>query len=240
MRRREFIAGLLGAITIPSVGRAQPAATPVIGFLNIGSADTAQRVVAGFKRGLSEAGYVEGRNVAIEYRWAEDRLERLPELADDLARRQVAVIVTFDTPPTLAAKAATLSIPVVFAIGIDPVEAGLVTSLKRPSGNLTGMFTFNAVLASKRLGLLQELLHGATSIAYIANSASSVYGNIERRELEAASQALGIRLLGLAASHEGEFEAAFRTLAGERVSGLLVGSDGLFRAHADRVRGVGS
>jgi putative ABC transport system substrate-binding protein len=235
MRRREFIAGL-GAAAWPVVARGQQqTALPVIGFLHIGSVNATRHVLSTFKRGLADAGYVEGRNVTIEYRWAEDHLERLSHLADDLVRRQVAVIVVIDTPPTLAAKAATRSIPIGFAIGIDPVEAGLVASLKRPGGNLTGIFTFNATLSAKRLELLHELLPTATTIAYLGNSASPIYGNIEKSGLEVASSTLGIRLLNLGVSHEGEFEAAFEALAQERVGAVFVSSDALFRLHADQV-----
>jgi putative tryptophan/tyrosine transport system substrate-binding protein len=235
VKRREFITALGSAAAWPMAVRAQQRAMPIIGYLDVGTFDTTRESVAAFLRGLSEAGYLEGRNVAIEYRWPEDHLDRLPALADDLVRRQVAVVVAFNTPPALAAKAATNSIPIVFSMGSDPVEIGLVASLKRPGGNLTGIYTFNATLAAKRLELMHELVPSATSVAYLANPTNSVFGKIETKELEVAARALGVRLLILNASHESEFEVAFRTLVNERAGGLLVGGDTLFRNHANRL-----
>jgi putative ABC transport system substrate-binding protein len=235
MRRREFIAGLGSAAAWPVVARAQQPKMPVIGFLEVGSLDTARETVVGFRRGLAETGYIEGRNVEVDYRWAEDHYDRLPALADDLVHRQVSVIATFNTPPALAAKAATKSIPIVFSTGSDPVEIGLVATLNRPGGNLTGIFTFNATLAAKRLELLHELVPSARLIAYLANTTNPVYGKVEMKELEDAARALGVRLLVLNASNESEFEAAFTTLVAERAGGLVVSGDALFRIHSDRL-----
>src|SRR5262245_9012132 len=163
--RRDFITLLGSAAAWPLPARAQQAAMPVIGYLEAGSLETTRENVAAIRRGLSDAGYVEGRNLSIEYRWAEDRLERLPALADDLVRRQVAAIVVTTTPAVLAAKAATKSISIVFSTGADPVETGLVASLNRPGGNITGIYNLNTTVESKRLELLHELVPAATSIA---------------------------------------------------------------------------
>ncbi len=234
MRRRQFIALLGTAVAWPLAARAQQPAVPVIGFLNPGSLETTRNVAA-LHRGLSETGYFEGRNLAIEYRWAEDRLDRLPALAADLVRRQVAVIVAWPTPAALAAKAATKSIPIVFATGADPVEIGLVASLNRPGGNLTGMSNLDAAVVAKRLALLHELMPTATSIAYLVNPSNAVFAEAETRELEDAARTLGVRLLILKASDPSEFEAAFATLVLERAGGLVVGSDSLFSRHSDQL-----
>jgi putative ABC transport system substrate-binding protein len=160
MRRRDFVGGLGSAAAWPLVARAQQSTVPVIGYLDAGSLETRHENVAALHRGLSEAGYFEGRSLAVEYRWAEDRLDRLPALAADLVRHQVAVIVATPTPAAVAAKAATQSIPIVFTTGADPVEIGLVASLNRPGGNLTGMANLTTAVAAKRLALL----HGATRL----------------------------------------------------------------------------
>ena len=235
MNRREFIAGLGGAAAWPVVGRAQQPLIPTIGYMDVGTLGTTRQTVAGFHRGLSEVGFVEGRNVAVEYRLADDHVDRLPALADDLVRRQVAVIMAFNTAPALAAKAATASIPIVFSIGNDPVEIGLVASLNRPGGNVTGIATFNAVLTTKRLELLRALVPSARTFAYLANPANPVYTTVETRELAGAAHNLGIRLLTLNASDESEFETAFKSLVGEGATGIVVSSDTLFRNYADRL-----
>jgi putative ABC transport system substrate-binding protein len=178
MRRREFIVGVVGAAAWPLVAGAQQMAAPVIGFLDPRSLDAAViDRLRGFRLGLKESGYVEGENVSIVYRWAENRDDRLPELATDLARRQVAAIVTFGAPAAFAAKAATTSIPIVFGVSDDPVRLGLVTSLSRPNGNITGINVLNAEIAAKRLELLRELLPGANRIAVLLNPA---YGTRHR------------------------------------------------------------
>jgi putative ABC transport system substrate-binding protein len=219
----------------PVVARAQQAAMPVIGYLDAGQLETRRENVAALHRGLSEAGYVEGRNLAVEYRWAEDRLDRLPALAADLVRHQVAVIVATPTPAAVAAKAATQSIPIVFTTGADPVEIGLVASLNRPGGNLTGMANLTTAVAAKRLALLHELMPAATLIAYLVNPTNPVFTEPETKELRAAAQTLGVRLLILNASDPSEFEVAFANLAFERAGGLVVGSDTLFQRYPDQL-----
>jgi len=231
MRRRDFIAGL-GAAALPVAARAQQR-MQVIGLLNpLGQTST---FVANFFRGLSETGYVEGRNLAVENRSTENRrFDQLRSLADDLVRRQVAVIVASSTPAAVAAKAATKSIPIVFAIASDPVEIGLVASLNRPGGNLTGVTTLNAAVAAKRLELLHEMVPTATSIGVLFNPTNPVDTASEVKELEAAAQTLGLHLLFLNASKESEFEAAVATVVSQGAGGLVIGglvggtSDSLF------------
>src|SRR5215470_9856974 len=188
IRRRKFLATLGGAAAWPLAARAQQPAMPMMGYLEAGSLETTRENVAAVRRGLSDAGYVEGRNLGIEYRWAEDHLERLPALGDDLVRRQVAAIVVTTTPAALAAKAATKSISIVFSTGADPVETGLVASLNRPGGNITGIHNLNTTVYSKRLELLHELVPAATSIALLVNPARAVLAQAEPRELPVASR----------------------------------------------------
>jgi ABC-type uncharacterized transport system substrate-binding protein len=236
MRRREFIAALGSAVAWPLAARAQRAATPVIGLLSPRAPDKAGDVVAGIHRGLAEIGFVEGRNLAVEYRWAEDRLERLPALIDDLVRRQVAVIVTAGSiAAARAAKAATKSIPIVFLIGSDPVETGIVASLNRPGGNLTGLAVLSSAVAAKRLELLHELVPSAISIAYFVNMTNPVSAEAETRELQVAARILGLRLVVVNASYQSDFETAFATIAREQAGALVVGSDAVFRSYADRL-----
>jgi putative tryptophan/tyrosine transport system substrate-binding protein len=222
MRRREFIAGLGGAAAWALAARAQQPPVPVIGYLGNGTLETAAFFVRALKRGLSEAGYVEGRDLGIEYRWAEYRLERLPALAADLVRHRVALIVAGATPGALASKAATNSIPIVFQIAADPVATGLVASLSQPGGNATGIYNLTVDLAAKRLELLHEVLPAATSIAFLTNPTDSAFAEPEARELQAAARILGLRLLVLNASDKSEFEGAFAALARERVGALLI------------------
>jgi putative ABC transport system substrate-binding protein len=236
MRRREFIAGLGSAAAWAVVARAQLRQTPVIGILSPRAPDRAGDVVAGIHRGLAEIGFVEGRNLAVEYRWAQGRSERLSALIDDLVRRQVAVIVTAGSVVAArAAKAATKSIPIVFLIGSDPVETGVVASLNRPGGNLTGLALLNTAVAAKRLELLHELAPTATSIAYFVNPTNPVAAEAETRELHVAARILGLRLVVVNASHQSDFEPAFATIARERAGALVVGSDAVFRSYADRL-----
>jgi putative tryptophan/tyrosine transport system substrate-binding protein len=237
MRRREFIAGLGSAAAWPLAARAQQPALPVIGWLNGGTPATTQRPsqVAAFHRGLAESGYVEGRNVAIEYRWAEGQYDRLPALAADLVRRQVAVIAApGGLPQALAAKAATQSIPIVFSIGGDPVELGLVASLNRPGGNLTGVTQLNVELTAKRLELLHELVPAAISIAFLGNPTSR-QSDAETREAQNAARILGVRLVMLKASTPSDIEAIFATVVQERVNALLVSSDQLFTSRREQL-----
>jgi putative ABC transport system substrate-binding protein len=191
MRRRDFIAGL-GTATWPVVARAQQPTMPVIGWLTSATRDVIHRdLEAAVHRGLSETGYVEGRNLFVEYRTADLHLERLPALAENLVRRNVAVIYASPTAAVVAAKAATMSIPIVFSMGIDPVEIGLVAGLNRPGGNLTGLYFFSATTAAKRLELLHQCVPAATSFGYFANAADSDSANAETRELRDAAGTLG-------------------------------------------------
>jgi putative ABC transport system substrate-binding protein len=230
MRRREFIAGLGSAAAWPVVGRAQPSTLPVIGFLGVGSFDTREEAfVAAFRRGLSAVGFFESRNVTIEHRWTEGRDDQLPTLAADLVRRRVAAIVAVgSTQAALTAKASTQTIPVVFNVGSDPVEIGLVQSLNRPGSNLTGVSLLVAAIVAKRLQLLHELVPAAKSIALLANPANPSLAADETRELEAAARVLGIELVVLHASRSSEIDTAFATLVERKAGALLVSSDSTF------------
>ena len=229
MRRREFIAFLGAAAAWPPAARAQQRAMPVIGFLNPASLDARRDLIAAFHQGLAEAGYTEGRNVAIEYRWAEGRNERLPMLAADLVERGVAVIVAADgTATALAAKAATPKTPIVFMVGADPVELGLVSSLARPGGNITGVGALAVGTVAKRLQLLHELIPAATEIAFLRNPTNPYYSALETRELQSAAPVLAMRLLLLDASTTSEIEAAFAKLVAQRAEAFLLGTDPFF------------
>jgi putative tryptophan/tyrosine transport system substrate-binding protein len=218
MRRREFIAGMASAAVCPAGTRAQPAAAPTIGFLHPGPRDTpgSAFIFAAVRRGLAEMGYVDGRNLVIEYRWAQDHMERLPELAADLAQRPVAAIVTVSTGAALALQAVTKSIPIVFSIGTDPVKIALVASLNRPGGNLTGIYNLNNEVAAKRLEVLHEIVPSASSIAHLVNPANPGFSETETREMRAAARILGVNLLDLAVAHPNELEPAFAAVR-ERV-----------------------
>jgi len=230
MRRREFIAGLGSAAAWPFAARAQGSSVPVIGYLSSGSLETRRDSLAIFLRSLVETGYVEGRNVTIEYRSADDHYDRLPALAADLVRRQVAVIYTAgSTAAALAAKAATQSIPIVFVVGSDPVQSGLVASLNRPGGNLTGVTVLQSELTAKRLEILHEVVPTATLIAHLSNPANPIFANAELREVQAAGRVLGLRVLTLNASSSSEIEAAFESLIQKKVGALLLGADPSFQ-----------
>jgi putative ABC transport system substrate-binding protein len=228
MRRREFIT-LLGAAAAswPLAARAQQPAMPVIGYLDGGSLGTSAHIVAAFRKGLSETGYVEGRNVVVEYHWAEGNYDRLPVLAPDLARRQVAVIVAMGAPVAVAAKAATATIPIVFGSGVDPVQAGLVASLSRPGGNVTGVTSMNAEIEAKRLGLLLELLPKATRLAVLINPNNPI-AEATVKDAQASAAAIGRQLEILAASTNREIDAAFASLVQKRANALLIGPDVFF------------
>jgi putative ABC transport system substrate-binding protein len=227
MRRREFITLLGGAAAWPLAARAQQRAMPVIGFLNIQSPDAIANRVRGFRQGLKEAGYVEGENVAIEYRWAEGRFDRLAALAAELVRRQVVVIVAANTASALAAKAVTTTIPVVFNVAEDPVKLGLVASLARPGGNLTGANSFIGELAAKRLELLRELLPGVTRVAALVNPTTPL-AESALKDIEPAARAMGMQVQVFNASSSGEINAAFTAFVPERLDALFVSADSLF------------
>ena len=224
MKRREFIILLGGAAAMPFAARAQQPAMPVVGFLYSQSPDMVSEVLRGFRQGLKETGFAEGNNVAIEYRWAENQTDRLPALAVDLVRRQVAVIAAMDTPSAHAAQAATTMITIVFSTGSDPVRDGLVDSFARPGGNLTGVNFFAADLAAKRLGLLRELVPGAARIAVLVNPAHASITEATLKDVEVAARAIGLQVQVFNASTGREIGEAFATLARDRPDALLVGS----------------
>jgi putative tryptophan/tyrosine transport system substrate-binding protein len=209
---------------------------PLIGYLGVSSFEkSAGRSLHAFKRGLAESGYVEDRNVTIEYRWADDEYDRLPALAVELVQRGVEVLVAAGSPAALPAKAATTVIPIVFMIGSDPVELGLVAGLNRPGGNLTGVAYLNVEVAPKRLELLHELIPTAKSIALLVNPANPVVADAQAKELQAAISTLGLNLMLVKASNPLEMEDAFATLVRERVEALQIGVDPLFGNHVDQL-----
>jgi putative ABC transport system substrate-binding protein len=230
LRRREFITLLGGAAaTWPLAARAQQPATPVIGFLNPTSPDTNADSLRAFRQGLKDTGYVEGENVAIVYRWAENQIDRLPELAAELARRQVAVIATTGSASAaFAAKAATTTIPIVFTVAEDPVRLGLVASLARPGGNVTGINIFSAELTANRLELLRKLVPAATRVAVLVNPANAVNTQPTLRDVQSAAGAMGLQIQVLEASTSREINAAFASLGRERPDALFVGPDIFF------------
>ena len=226
MRRRQFISLLGGAaVAWPLVARAQQAVVPVIGFLDTRSPDGMTDRLRAFRDGLKDSGYVERENVAIEYRWAENQLDRLPELAAELVRRQVAVIAAPTTYPVLAAKAATTTIPIVFIAPEDPVRLGLVASLARPGGNLTGINLFSGELAAKRLEFLREMVPGAARIAVLVNPANAMTTETTLRDVQSAAGSMGLQIQVLNASTIREINAAFATLVRERPDAVFVGLD---------------
>jgi len=230
VKRREFILALGGAAAAwPLAARAQQQpAMPVVGFVREGSADAAARFVAAFRKGLSETGYVEGQNVMVEYHWLEGQNDRLPALVADLVRRQVAVIATPGVVPSIAAKAATATIPIVFGVGDDAVRLGLVASLARPGGNTTGINFFNGEVIAKRLRLLHDLVPKAVRVAVLVNPANAAVTELTLREVQEAASAIGLQIQILNASTIGEIDAAFATLARERPDALFVAGDAFF------------
>jgi putative ABC transport system substrate-binding protein len=230
MRRREFITLIGGAATWPFVARAQQPALPVVGFVRDGSATA--RHVAAFRKGLNETGYIEGQNVTVEYHWLEGQYDRLPALLADLVRRQVAVIATPGSLPTLAAKAATSTIPIVFGIGEDPVRLGLVASLARPGGNATGINFFVQEVTAKRLRLLHDLVPKAVRIAVLLNPANASIAESTLRDVQETAPIIGLQIQILNASTIGEIDAAFATLARERADALFVAADAFFVSRA--------
>ena len=235
IRRRDFIAGLGNAAAWPLAARAQQRPPPVIGFLHPIAPDGVTGLAA-WHRGLADQGYVEGRNVAIEYRWANGRYDLLPELARDLVSRKVAVLfASGGTPTALAAVAATTAIPIVFSVGADPVATGLVNSLGRPGQNATGVAILTSQLEQKRIEALHTAVPIATTMAFLTNPASDFIATVERDEAQRAMKVLGLELLLLYASTPNEIEAAFATLTRQRVGALVVGGELLFFAQRDRL-----
>ena len=225
MKRRDFITIVGGAaVAWPLAARAQQPAMPVIGFLNIQSPEGYVEQLRGFRQGLKDAGYVEGENVAIEYSWAENQIDRLPALVAELVRRQASVIAATGGPPSAAAaKAATTKIPVVFIVGEDPVKLGLVASLARPGGNLTGINFLSVELAAKRLELLRELVPAAARVAVLVNPAEAAITETTVRDVQAAARAMGLQIRIVNASNSREIVAAFAMLASERPDAIFVG-----------------
>jgi putative ABC transport system substrate-binding protein len=234
MRRREFITLLGGAATWPLAARGQQAAMPVIGLLGGGSPESFAFLLPSLRQGLQEAGVVEGRTTVIEPRWARGESDRLPGLAADLVERRAAVIVTQTLPAALAAKAATTTIPIVFVIGEDPVEVGLVSTLNRPGGNVTGLSNFMNLLGAKRLELLAETVPNANALALLVNP-NNPNAEPDTRSLQGAAQALGRRIEVLKAASERELETAFAAIAEQRLGALFVNIDSFFGAHADQL-----
>jgi putative ABC transport system substrate-binding protein len=234
MRRRDFISGIAGSAAWPLVVRAQQPAMPAIGYLDAGSPDKDANRVLAFRQGLSETGYDEGRNVAIEYRWAEGQYDRLPAMAADLIHRQVTVVAAATTPAALAAKAATATIPIVFTTISNPVQIGLVASLSRPGGNVTGVTQLNVEVGPKLLELLHEVVPTATIMALLVNPANPNAGTLERN-LQAAARTLGLQLHVLNARTEGDFDAVFATLRQLRAGGLVIGPDVFFTGRSEQL-----
>ena len=228
MKRREFITLLGGAAAWPLAARAQQPAMPVIGFLHSASPGPFINLVVAFRQGLSETGYIEGQNVIIDLRWAEGQNDRLPELAADLVRRQVTVIAAAGIPATFAAKAATSTIPIAFLAGVDPVEFGIITSLNRPGGNITGIAILTADLAGKRLQLLHELVPAVAVIGLLVNPTDRAATESEARNLQNAARSLGLQLHILPASTPVQIDSAFETLVALRAGALVVSTDPLF------------
>ena len=235
MRRREFVSLFGGAAAWPLPARAQQSAMPVIGFLSSAFPNRDAGRLHGFRKGLAEGGYIEGRNVAIEYRWAEEEFDRLPALADDLARRQVAVIATSGhVRGALAAQAATRTIPIVFLTGSDPVAVELVASLGQPGGNLTGVATLSVELEPKRLELLHDVMPRATTIGALVNP-NNPNAETQSRDLQAAARTFGVKVYILNASSEDDFNAAFTRLTQLQAGGLVIATDGIFISQSERL-----
>jgi len=235
VKRRVFLGAVGAVFAVPRSGRAQSAATPVIGFLNSASPVTYARPLQAFNRGLEEAGYVDGKNVAIEYRWGENEYGRLPALAADLVQRQVTMIVATTGSAALAAKAATTTIPIVFETGADPLRLGLVASLSRPGGNVTGVSQLTTGLAPKDLEILHELLPMARVMALLVNPANAAFAEIEAGDVRAAARTLGLELFVLTASSAGDFDGVFAALGRSGAGGLVIGGDAFFSTRLDQL-----
>jgi putative ABC transport system substrate-binding protein len=236
MRRREFVTLIGGAVaTWPIAVRGQQPAMPVIGYLGIFSLESDASRLTGLRRGLNETGYAEGRNLTIEYRWGENQPDRLPALAAELVQMRVAAIVTIGPPSTLVAKAATTTIPILFSAGADPVQLGLVASLNRPDGNLTGFNQFNAELGAKGLALLHELVPSTPTIGFLQNPNNPIFDKLTTSDVLAAAPAIGIRIQVLKATTVREIEAAFESLVQARTGALLVGNDFFFNSRIEQL-----
>ena len=236
MKRREFITLIGGAaVTWPLAVRAQQAALPVIGFLNAASPQSYTRALSAFLKGLGETGYVDGHNVVIAYRWAEGRNDRLPAMAADLVHRQVVVIAATSTPAALAAKAATSTIPIVFETGGDPVRLGLVASLSRPGGNVTGVTQTNLEAAPKRLQLLHELVPTSSVMALLVNPADGALAETTTKDVQAAARTLGLEVHVLNASADHDFDGVFTKLIQLRAGGLVIGPGPLFTSRSEQL-----
>ncbi len=234
--RRDFITLLGGAAAWPGAARAQQAGVPVIGYLSSGSSESDAARLSAFRRGLNELGYVEGHNVAIEYRGMQGHYDLLPEFIADFVRRPVAVIyVNGNTPAVQAAKLATSTIPIVFNVGTDPVQSGLVSSFNRPGGNVTGISNLTGPLAAKKLELLHELVPGASVIALLANPTNPAFTEYEMGELRNAAMLLGLRLQVLNASTAGEIDGALATLPQVRAGAILISSESFFASRAEQI-----
>jgi putative ABC transport system substrate-binding protein len=235
VRRRDFITLLGAAAAWPLAARAQQPAMPVVGVLASESVEENQRLMGPFRQGLAEAGYVDGKNVTVEYRWGDGRYDRLPELASDLVRRRVNLIAAPTTPAALAAKAATSVIPIVFGVGDDPVKLGMVTSLSRPGGNATGINFVIAELGAKRLGLLRELVPAAARVVVLVNPADATRTATVVSDVEAAAHQLGLQVRVFNASTISEIDAAFTALVRERTDALFVAPDAFFNLRRVRL-----
>jgi putative tryptophan/tyrosine transport system substrate-binding protein len=235
MSRREFITMLGGAAAWPFAARAQQPALPVIGFLNSSSPSGYARMVVAFRQGLNETGYIEGRNVTIEYRWAEGQNDRLPELAGDLVGRKVTVIAATTAAAALAAKAATATIPVVFEMAGDPVQLGIIATLNRPGGNVTGVTNLNIEVAPKRLELLHEVIPAATTFALLINPSNPTLAEPTIRDIRASAHTLGVQLHVVSATTDNEIDNAFASLANLRAGGLVIGGDQFFSSRIERL-----
>src|SRR5215471_15492621 len=234
MNRRDFITLVGGAAAWPLAARAQKSAIPVIGYLNFGSPESDAPRLTGLRRGLNQTGYVEGRNFVMEYRWAGNQADRLPALAADLVQLQVAVIVAAGVLPALAAKAATTSIPIVFSVGANPVQLGLVASLNRPGGNLTGFNAISGELGAKQLGLLHELVPPAATIGLLENPNNPV-SELSTKDVLTAATIVGLKVQILKASADRELDGAFASLAQARIGALLVGNDAFFNNRIEQI-----
>jgi len=239
MKRREFSALLMGSVTLcvarPLIGRAQQSAMPVVGFLNSGSISTRTRPLLAFKQGLKKTGYIEGQNVAIEYRWAHGVINRLPALAAELVQRQVSVIAAFGPPAVVAAKDTGTAIPIVFLEALDPVKLGLVASLSHPGANLTGVMSLNTGMGPKRLEVLHELIPTGTKFAVLVDPTEPRNAETTSREVSAAARKLGLKVRVFRASTDTDIDKAFVALDQWRATGLVIGTNGFFIGHSKQL-----